>query len=73
QQMEAMGAVFLPAAAERQETQLKFKGGGCYWSSVETSNTAYAYYLSCSSDRIGPQDSGFRFEGKSVRLVQDIK
>ena len=73
QQMEQMGAVFLPAAAERQETQLKFKGGGCYWSSVETSNTAYAYYLSCSSDRIGPQDSGFRYEGKSVRLVQDIK
>lgn len=73
QQMEQMGAVFLPAAGTREETNMRSMGSGCYWSSkLMGAYSAYAYYLWFWTDRIGPEDGGFRYDGNSVRLVQDI-
>lgn len=73
QEMEALGAVFLPMAGWRVGVNVTVMGGN-YWSSTLMSpSSAYGYYLVFSQERIGPQDGGFRYDGNSVRLVQDVE
>ena len=79
QEMEAKGAVFLPAAGDRLNGEVKYVSTtGCYWTSTsgfDTPTNLYAKQLMFSSSateiRIFPTNS-IRDEGCSVRLVQDI-
>ena len=79
QEMEAKGAVFLPAAGDRLNGEVKYVSTtGCYWTSTsgfDTPTNLYAKQLMFSSSateiRIFPTNS-VRDEGCSVRLVQDI-
>ena len=72
--LQAIGAVFLPAAgfrSDQDENNVQF--GGHYWSST-TGSSNYAYHLSFYDDSLYPQHySGYRDRGFSVRLVQDVK
>lgn len=63
---EANGAVFLPAAGQRQNTNVSYAGtSGYYWSS----SVQGSRFASCFID--GSQDRFPRYCGLSVRLVQD--
>ena len=67
-QMEAAGAVFLPAAGYRNGTRVNNAGFGHYWSSTPLTDVAY-YMLFSSYDlrtKFYHRNYGF-----SVRLVQD--
>ena len=66
--LENAGAVLLPIAGRRYEDS--FKSGCGYWStSCYYSHSAYGVYFSTLN--IFPQGSESRFNGRSVRLVQD--
>jgi len=69
-EMEAAGAVFLPAAGYRIGTSVNSVGNyGFYWSST-AGDSDYAFYLYFdSSSSVGPADFGHRVHGHSVRLV----
>ena len=70
-QMEAAGAVFLPAAGVRWGTTVDFVGiFGNYWSSAP-SNEDRAYYVSFSSSASSATNSYNRYSGFSVRSVRD--
>ena len=73
-QMEAAGAVFLPAAGSRGDTLVDFVGSeGDYWSS-SYSGTDGACYLNFLSGNVypnGTDDNNFRCIGRSVRLVSE--
>jgi len=72
-------AVFLPAAGERHggwgddEVSLYYVGShGVYWSSTSCSyNTDYADIFWFDSNSI--TESGYRYVGRSVRLVRDVE
>lgn len=68
--LEAAGAVFLPAAGYRGvEGVGSLITDGYYWSS--TSNDAdHAYFLNFSSEYLYVSDKGFRPDGQAVRLVR---
>ena len=68
--MEKAGAVFLPAAGDRNGTGVGDVGSdGYYWSA--TPRSAYsAWDLFFNSDYLNPQDSYNRDDGRSVRLVR---
>ena len=69
--MEAAGAVFLPAAGYRYGTELRIVGAfGFYWSSTPyfEYGACYMYFVDNSVDYV---DYGNRFFGHFVRLVQD--
>ena len=70
--MEALGAVFLPAAGSRDgSTVLSAGSSGRYWSSSPyTSNASYACYVYFSSGFLNPADNRSRNYGSSVRLVR---
>ena len=84
-QMEAAGAVFLPAAGFRggsgENTHVSYSNEeGYYWTSsirVNTSgaaiNPAVAYGLIFSPSIVGPEEEHFRHYGRSVRLVRTVK
>ena len=71
--LEALGAVFLPAAGYRDGSNVSGVGlGGYYWSATEYSNSSnLAYYLRFSSNQAIMFD-GTRNYGRSVRLVKDL-
>ncbi len=70
--MEANGAVFLPAAGNRDGADVYIVGSyGYYWSS-SAYDDGNAYFLSFYSDDVGTDDLD-RDDGQSVRLVQDVK
>ena len=71
-QLEAAGAVFLPAAGRRDGTSVYFVGSsGYYWSSSYC-NINNAYYLNFNSGTVYPSSSNyFRYNGFSVRLVSE--
>lgn len=70
QQIEAAGAVFLPAAGGRYGMEVYDVGTyGYYWSSTY-SNESSAYGMYFSGDDIGVSYCT-RFNGQSVRLVRD--
>ena len=67
--MESAGAIFLPAAGERDGTAINdIQTSGSYWSSTQDSPLD-AYYLSFSSNSFNPQQTGKRHLGNSVRLI----
>ena len=70
--MEAAGAVFLPAAGERNDTSVSSVGSyGYYWSSL-FSDTGGAYRLRFCNDEVYPAAyNDHRCYGFSVRLVSD--
>jgi len=81
-QMEANGAVFLPAAGERNGTSLNNVGSyGYYWSSSAYSGTYYksAYHLRFYSSNLNTaspifeNNSDYRYRGTSVRLVRNAE
>ncbi|MBQ7996777.1 MAG: Ig-like domain-containing protein [Paludibacteraceae bacterium] len=70
--LQAAGAVFLPAAGYRYGTTVNYAGAyGDYWSSSASSNT-YAFFLRFYAGYLNPENSGNRYNGRSVRLVSDI-
>ncbi len=69
-QMEAAGAVFLPAAGYRDGTNVNDVGYGGYWSSTPY-NEYRAYYMYFYSNGLYATISNFRSSGFSVRPVQD--
>ena len=71
QEMEAAGAVFLPAAGYRYGSNFYYAGYiGIYWSSTPY-DSERADCLGFGSSGVGPQDSNGRYSGFSVRLVHD--
>ena len=69
-QMEAAGAVFLPAAGQRHYTDVYDVGSyGYYWSSTPA-YTQYAYYLYLSCLNFGAGDGNSRYRGHSVRPIK---
>lgn len=72
-QMEANGAVFLPAAGSRNGTSVGGVGNiGYYWSASYIS-IDIAYYVYFYSGNLNPSDYYGRHYGRSVRLVQDYQ
>ena len=73
-QMEAYGAVFLPAAGSRSGTSVSSVGSyGGYWSASYNGayNGEYAFGVIFSSGYLDPSSCPDRHLGRSVRLVQD--
>ena len=68
--MESYGAVFLPAAGTRGGSSVGYQGK--YWSSTAYDQTD-AYYLHFITFSEVPDYHGYRADGRSVRLVQDVK
>ena len=69
--MEAAGAVFLPAAGDRYGTELNDVGAdGYYWSSTPSGEND-AYYMGFYEYGVYDGDYYARYIGHSVRLVQD--
>ena len=70
--MEAAGAVFLPAAGRRFGTELGSVGSyGYYWSSTPNIED-FAYFMYFYDNYVNLGDvNDFRYIGCSVRLVQD--
>ena len=72
EQMEANGAVFLPAAGYREGTIVSNVGqNGYYWSKTSIGGSM-AHCLSITSSSLNPRNSsdGYYERGYSVRLVQ---
>ena len=75
-QMEANGAVFLPAAGYRLGASVDYVGsGGVYWSSTShESNAGGAYSVFFDPKYLAPQNSGsLRNYGYSVRLARVVE
>ncbi len=71
QQLEAAGAVFLPASGYRGGSFVRnVQDFGCYWS-ASPYDSYYAYYLFFSS-RGAYSNNYLRSLGRAVRLVQDL-
>jgi len=69
--MEAAGAVFLPAVGSRNGVGVNTVGSyGYYWSSSVRSGN-YAYIVGFGSGELYPQYDIYRYFGFSVRLVKD--
>ena len=69
--MEANGAVFLPAAGNRNGTTLASTGAnGNYWTATNDGSNK-AYYMGFASASASANRSGNRYSGRAVRLVQN--
>ena len=73
EKMEENGAVFLPAAGDRNGSTAYGAGSvGAYWSSTYyDSDPQDAYCVFFVSSDLGPQGRYHRFLGTSVRLVRN--
>lgn len=72
-QMEANGAVFLPAAGYRDDGELTEVGNYCaYWSS-SIKDATHAYELDIESGSLNTNHGYYQYIGNSVRLVQDVQ
>ncbi len=71
-QLEAVGAVFLPAEGRREGTKLFYvQLDAPYWSSTP-SDSAKAYYSYFTSNENSTNPNS-RYRGHAVRLVQDLR
>ena len=71
--MEVAGAVFLPAAGDRNGSVVLGVGdSGDYWSSTAYDKN-YAYSVFFNSSLVYPNEAGFRDGGYSVRLITESK
>ncbi len=69
---KAVGLVCLPAAGQRQGSDLFYVGDACnYWSSTASNESTACYVLSSDSSILYFND--FRCYGFSVRLVTDVE
>ena len=70
--LEQAGAVFLPAAGSRLGTSVINVGScGCYWS-ASCNDSSRAYFVSFYGSYLYTIDNvNYRYDGQSVRLVQD--
>ena len=69
--MEAAGAVFLPASGKRRGVSVKDVGNcGYYWSSSGLFEDS-AFYVEFGSGYLLPKFNDLRYNGYSVRLVRD--
>ena len=77
QQLEAAGAVFLPASGYRyglEMYEVQFGGNYCYATAYNSDNSDslyYAYYMYFYPDEL-KINSGEYYYGQAVRLVQDL-
>ena len=71
QQMEAAGAVFLPASGCRTGKNYSYSDSGGYWSATEDDDSDACCFCFNSEEAYLLID--FRFRGRSVRLVKDLK
>lgn len=70
--LQAIGAVFLPAAGRRNGQDVDHvQRNGYYWSSTASSQHN-ARHLDFSDSNLNPQHGIYRCRGFSVRLVQDL-
>ena len=73
-EMQAAGAVFLPAAGYRNGSDISVVGNyGYYWSSTPSDDQYFAYFFTFKSDNFIPASSTSRYHAYSVRLVTDVK
>ena len=74
QYIESVGAVFLPAAGDRNgfSNILYPNQMGYYWSTTYD-DSRYACFLTFTDHSVNPNDSFYRFFGRSVRLVSDAE
>ena len=72
--LEANGAVFLPAAGNRDGTAMNgINSLGCYWSStLHGTDTNRARFVYIQSGNMNLNDAWARQKGLSVRLVQEV-
>ena len=72
--IEALGAIFLPAAGHRNgySNVLYSNSYGFYWSSMY-GNNRYAYSMDFSDSWIDSEGSFYRFFGRSVRMVRNVE
>ncbi len=75
-QLEAAGAIFLPAAGYRHGTKVYIvQHGGRYWSATEFNSTVYNSIYACALDfnsDVASMSNNLRYSGNSVRLVKDL-
>lgn len=70
--IEANDAVFLPAAGDRWETSVGNVGySGHYWSASCNGLSVGTWYF--ADDRLFIGTTGYRYDGRSVRLVRDVE
>ena len=69
--LEAVGAIFLPAANYRRGTGQVLAKGGHYWSAT-VSGADRACYFYFNTENTGTSMYGERCDGRSVRLVKDL-
>ncbi|MCQ2180273.1 MAG: hypothetical protein MJY91_09270 [Bacteroidales bacterium] len=70
---EAAGLVCLPAAGFRYGSNVSNVGDyGHYWSS-SASGGSYAYYVRFNSSDVYSGSYGYRYNGRSVRLITDVE
>ena len=68
--IEDSGAIFLPAAGYRQGTSVYSTASyGDYWTSVHGNSATRASALKFSSGECAPNQTHYRYNGESVRLV----
>ena len=70
--LEAVGAIFLPAANYRRGTGQVLAKGGHYWSAT-VSGADRACYFYFNTENTGTSMYGERCDGRSVRLVKDVE
>ena len=71
--MEANGAVFLPAAGYRGGTDVNYVGSNGYYWSGSANDYDYAHCLDFDGGSVYADDYDYRYDGQSVRLVQDAE
>ena len=67
--LEQAGAVFLPAAGDRDGTLVDMVGSGGYYWSASYNNGDNAYYVNFYDSFLHPYNIYRRYYGRSVRLV----
>ena len=70
-EMEAAGAVFLPASAVRVGAYV-LELGGYYWSSTPKTGASTAYYMATTPKTVSVGGDGAIYFGMAVRMVQDV-
>ena len=69
--LESMGAVFLPIGGHRTSTTMFLYDSGDYWSSSQVSAAGLAYYYTFQINDVS-MSSDYCYGGRYVRLVKDV-
>lgn len=72
--MEKAGAVFLPVTNARYGTGLLYSGTGSYQSTTnKDSNRAYSSFEFHTTTEVTAEFAGWKYWGRSIRLVQNVE